>query len=139
MTLRTIPMLLAALALSMALVACGGEEETSDAPTAVTITAPDANGTVELAAGGVLDVVLESNPTTGYSWTVQEIDESVLVQEGEPEFMTHDESVVGSPGDQTTRFRAVAPGETPLLMYYHKAWEEGVEPVDTYEVTVVVE
>lgn len=142
MTLRRIASILATLALFAVLAACDGatdEEPSSDAPTSVTITAADAGTRVTLAQGGELEVVLEANPSTGFSWTVEEVDEAVLIQEGEPEYVTQDESVVGSPADQTTRFAAAGSGETPLSLIYHRAWEEGVEPVDRFEVTVIVE
>lgn len=142
MMLRRIPSFLAAFALLAALAACGdaiGGDPASDAPTSVTVTAADAGTRVTVAQGGTLEVVLEANPSTGYSWTVEEVDETVLTQDGEPEIVTRDESVVGSPADQTTRFAAAGPGETPLSLIYHRFWEEGVEPVDRFEVTVVVE
>ncbi len=100
----------------------------------------DANGTqVELKAGQVLVISLASNPSTGYGWHVAEIDEAILEQVGEPEFIQEqtDEQVVGAGGTETLRFEAVGSGTTTLTLTYDRAWED-LPPEETFTVTVVV-
>jgi inhibitor of cysteine peptidase len=100
------------------------------------------NGTqVELQAGQVLVVALESNPTTGYRWEVSEVDEKVLSQLGEAEFReapTEGEQMVGVGGTETFRFES-APGTTTLTLVYHRSWETDVEPLETFTVEVTVQ
>jgi hypothetical protein len=46
----------------------------------------DEGGQVELKEGQVLVIRLESNPSTGYMWEVEEADERILRQTGKIEF-----------------------------------------------------
>lgn len=101
-----------------------------------------ANGTaVTLAQGQTLVVELVSNPTTGYSWEVAQVDSSVLLQEGDAEYTPEDTSseLVGSGGRETLRFTAVAPGQTTLTLIYQRPFEEDVPPAETFSVQVTVE
>jgi inhibitor of cysteine peptidase len=102
--------------------------------------AEDNGSQVELTSGQVLEVTLASNPTTGYSWEVSEVDETVLTQVGEVEFQqapAEGEPVTGAGGTETFRFAASA-GETTLTLVYHRPWEKDVEPLETFTVQVVV-
>ena len=104
------------------------------------VGAEDSGSQVELAAGQVLEVRLDSNPTTGYSWEVVEVDEDVLSQIGEAEFQEapkEDEQMVGVGGTETFRFSS-STGETTLSLVYHRTWEKDVEPLETFTVQVVV-
>jgi inhibitor of cysteine peptidase len=98
----------------------------------------DAGSTVNLRAGDTMEVVLEGNPTTGFSWETAALDASVLKQLGEPEFKP-DTSLIGAGGKFTFRFEAVAPGQTLLQLVYHRPWETNVPPEKTFEMTVVVQ
>lgn len=100
----------------------------------------DANGTqIELDAGQLLVVSLESNPSTGYGWHVAEIDESILKQVGEIEFVQEptDEQIVGAGGTEVLRFEAAGAGTTTLTLTYNRVWED-VDPEETFTVTVVI-
>ena len=106
----------------------------------ILLDAEDNGSQVELSSGQVLAVTLESNPTTGHSWQVSEVDQAVLAQVGEAEFREapkEDEQMVGVGGTETFRFAASA-GETTLTLVYHRPWEEDVEPLETFTVQVVV-
>jgi len=101
-----------------------------------------ANGSqVELKKGQALVITLESNPSTGYRWEVVELDESILRQMGEPEFKVSDPREPPPPGAggwETWRFEAVSAGQTALELVYRRPWEEGVEPLETFSLQVVV-
>jgi len=101
------------------------------------ITKADNGKTVEVAKGSEVQVVLESNPTTGYSWQVKEVDASILKQVGEPAFKA-DSSAVGAGGKETFTFNAAGAGQTTLKMEYRRPWEKDVPAVETFSVTVVV-
>lgn len=147
----------ALLGILVLLAGCAGGEDASPAPDvnrseeatiesgdaaldAVALGAEDDGSQVELAAGQVLEVTLESNPTTGYGWEVSEVDGAVLAQEGEAQFQeapTEGEQVVGAGGVQTFRFTA-SPGETTLTLVYRRSWEKDVDPLETFTVQVTV-
>ncbi len=96
--------------------------------------------TLELSVGQELTVTLDANATTGYSWTVDQIDESVLSQQGDPEYVVNnpDPNLVGGGGRAIFRFQAASPGQSELRLIYHRQWEQGVAPVQTFTATVVV-
>jgi inhibitor of cysteine peptidase len=101
----------------------------------------DNGSRVELKKGQTLVVTLESNPSTGYSWEVAEGMGTVLQQQGEAEFQpakTGDQPLVGAGGSETLRFDVAAAGETTLKLVYHRPWEKGVEPLETFSVQVIV-
>lgn len=92
----------------------------------------------ELAIGDILTIELESNPGTGYAWSVIEIDETVLVQDGESVYNEPSEPGIAS-GTETLRFKAIGSGKTILKLGYRRSWEANVEPIETYELEVTVE
>jgi len=106
----------------------------------VVLTAEDNGDQVVLEQGQVLVVSLASNPTTGYGWEVMEVDESILRQEGDPEFVAPEVGatpLVGAGGTETFRFVVKGSGETKLTLAYRRSWEEGVEPLETFSVQVL--
>lgn len=103
----------------------------------VKLGASDNGRQIELKKGQSLVVALEGNPSTGYTWEVVEIGEQVLRQKGEPEFKSESD-LIGAGGVQALRFEAVGAGQTDLKLVYHRPWEEGVEPLETFSVQVTV-
>ena len=84
-----------------------------------------------------LVVALQGNPGTGYAWEVLPADVAVLEQVGEWEFEPQS-NLAGAPGTMTLRFRAVEAGQQVLQLVYRRPWETDVPPLDTFEVTVIV-
>ena len=109
---------------------------------AVSVDADDDGGEVTLTAGDLLVVTLDSNPTTGFGWALVEGgDTDVLAVVGN-EFIAPEASdppLVGQGGVEVWAFQAVAEGEGTISLEYIRPWEEGVEPVDTFGLSVVVE
>jgi inhibitor of cysteine peptidase len=104
----------------------------------LTLSEEDSGSTVEMQVGDTMEVVLEGNPTTGFTWETEAVDAAILNQLGEPEFES-DSELVGSGGTFTFRFEAVASGQTVLTLVYHRPWETAVPPASTFEVTVIVQ
>jgi inhibitor of cysteine peptidase len=95
----------------------------------------------ELTRDRVLFITLESNPTTGYSWQVAEIDQSILRQVGDAEYKssaTGNPPKVGAGGTETFRFETVSTGSTTLKLVYRRPWEKDVPPIKTYTVQISV-
>jgi predicted secreted protein len=107
----------------------------------INVNIEDEGGQVELEQGQILVVTLESNPTTGYSWEQAENQEPILEQMGQPEFkqsLTGGRPVAGAGGWEIFRFKAVSAGQMTLQLVYHRAWEEVVEPANTFSIDVVI-
>ena len=104
------------------------------------ITDADNGKQITVKSGDLVTLTLVSNPTTGYSWQVMEIDNAFLVQDGEPEYKQSpgSEGLVGAGGTEIFRFKAVGSGETVLSLGYMRPWES-VQPTETFKVQVVVQ
>lgn len=103
----------------------------------VTLSGADAGKTVALHPGDTLVIQLAGNPTTGYNWDVSKVDASILQAQGDVQF-TPDTKAVGSGGTVVLTFLAASAGQTQLQLAYHRSWEAGVVPLQTFEVTIVV-
>ncbi len=104
----------------------------------VRLTAKDAGTSVHLKQGDTLEIALDANPTTGYTWEVAPGSDDLVALQGEPQFKA-DTSALGSGGIMTLQFKAVKQGTAPLKLIYHRAFEAGVAPLQSFEVTIVVE
>lgn len=117
----------------------GGDHDEQSKPAVVTVGAAEAGDTVTLAAGDRLVVSLPANPGTGYTWELQPApDENILKIAGEPKFLAQEPNRVGATGLLSFTFDTLQAGETELTLVYHRAWETGVPPLETYDLTVVV-
>jgi inhibitor of cysteine peptidase len=126
---------MALLAFTVGATACGDSGD--DAESGVRVDDEDAGSIVQIGAGETLVVELDGNPSTGYNWFVRSIDEAVLRQDGEPEFVA-ERDLPGSPGIVTLRFTAVDEGTTTLDLAYYRDFEPGVPPARTYQIVVEV-
>ncbi len=125
--------LIVCLIIGLALAACGAKGVDP-----VTLTQKDAGTTVHVKQGSVVNIQLEGNPTTGYTWEVAPGGSGVLEQQGEPAFKA-DSNALGSGGMMTLQFKAAQTGTTALKLIYHRTFEPNVAPLNTFEVTIVAE
>ena len=104
------------------------------------LTNADNGKQITAKTGETLTLALDSNPTTGYSWQVLEINNTILVQQGDPEYKQAlgTEGLVGSGGTETFRFNAAGAGTTTLKLGYMRPWES-VPPIETFTVQVIVQ
>src|SRR5207249_603298 len=70
-----------------------------------TITEQENRGEVTLAPGDTLEVRLEANVTTGFSWQVTQNDRKVLQLQGRPRYEPPAQGQPGAAGHQLFRFR----------------------------------
>jgi inhibitor of cysteine peptidase len=100
---------------------------------------PDYDGKrVELPVGSLLQVVLPSNPTTGYSWAALPGYESVLtlVDNTYTSECPTDVPMAGCGGRETWTFVLSQAGEVDLSLAYRRPWETSGEPADTFDLAV---
>ena len=133
--MRTIILLSGTIAVFGLLTACSAQP-TPAAPIQ-TLTEADAGRSIELRVGDTMEVTLPGNPSTGFQWEVESVDTSILKPSGEPEFKPSS-NALGSSGQVTLRFEAVAAGQTTLKLIYHRPFEKDTPPAQTFEVTVTV-
>jgi inhibitor of cysteine peptidase len=99
----------------------------------------DAGSLLEMNKEDRLEIVLKSNPTTGFQWTVVSLDSSILTHIGtEYKAANTARNIVGSGGRSTFHFKATKAGKTDLKLIYHQPFEKDTPPVKTFELSVIV-
>jgi inhibitor of cysteine peptidase len=119
--------------------ACGGKAS-NKFPAEVQLTDADDGSTVQLAIGGQLIVALQSNPTTGFGWSVGETSDPQLEVQGEPAYVPAGSTtqVVGAGGTEVFTFDAKDKGTAKLVLEYKRDFEPGIPPEKTFSVTVEI-
>ena len=93
-----------------------------------TFTDPQSGTEITLRPGGKLNLKLDSNPTTGYYWVLQEPDTKLITLFSDDYFADPaPEGVVGSGGHQMFVFEAVATGRASLTLSYERSPEDVFE------------
>jgi inhibitor of cysteine peptidase len=87
------------------------------------ITQSDHDTSVEVQKGDSVTVQLPENPTTGYRWSLDQIDQSALEPTKEPSFEAAG-LAVGAGGGRTFTFVAKTPGESDLALNLRRPWED---------------
>lgn len=95
--------------------------------------------TLDAKIGDVIEIKLDGNPTTGYSWSVTKIDGVAIKQSGEAEYQQkNNDGRVGGGGTFTFKFTAEQVGQTTLNLGYARPWEK-VDPIQSFTLTVKVQ
>jgi predicted secreted protein len=130
--LRRIGFPLVLLMLAIALIAAGKHSGIT-----LRLEQADSGSTITLHPGDTLEIVLQGNPTTGYTWEVKPGSEALLKQKGGPEF-TPDSKALGSEGRMTFRFDVIAVGKASLVLLYRRTFEPEARPLRTFGIRIVV-
>jgi inhibitor of cysteine peptidase len=102
------------------------------------LTEKDAGSAVVMKVGDTLEIALEGNPTTGYTWELAPGSATLLAAQGSADFKP-DSKLIGSGGIVTLRFTAVQPGEGSLQLIYHRTFEPKVPPLKTFGIRLEVD
>jgi|GEM_PF-1590863 len=103
-----------------------------------------ADGTTQqLKVGDVIDITLESNPSTGYAWYATSANPEIVAQLGEAQYQepktSSGEPKLGALGTEVLYFEAKGTGTTTLILDYKRGWETDIAPEKTITITVEVE
>jgi predicted secreted protein len=116
-----------------------GTTEHPPATPGVTVVSGQTGGQVSLKVGAVLEVRLEANHTTGYSWIAAPAANPVLMRQGAAKYEEHASGgKAGVGGVEVWRFKAVKAGRQGLSFEYRRPWEKSAPPakIVTYSVSV---
>ena len=92
---------------------------------------------VLLYVGDTLSIRLKSNVTTGYSWNIAELPNTLRAVDSQAE--SGKSGRVGEPGFQFFTFSATTPGESTLKLNYFRPFEKDSPPAKTFRLSVSVE
>jgi len=123
-------------------VACANEATTnSGSPKEVPVDTSYSGKTVEVSVDDSVIITLDSNPTTGFSWALKEISDGSVLQEAGHEYnapQPTEPPLLGAGGKEVWTFKALKKGTSNISMEYRRPWEQGVQPAETFSLTVVV-
>jgi inhibitor of cysteine peptidase len=127
-------------ALMAFLVAAHGVVAGQTVPGGATVVTEQTHGDVSLKVGAVLEVRLEANHTTGYSWVFAPAVNPVLMRQGRTVYQEHAAGgTVGAGGVEVWRFKAMKAGKQGLQFEYRRPWEKGSPPAKVVTFTVTVD
>lgn len=141
-----------AFAASLLLAACGGGGGDDDGGSGELRTVSDPATPVEASIGDVVEISLDANPTTGFSWELSRPPEGAIVRflggdyesSGDTAAVEDDEDgdaparAVGGGGIQRLRFQVVGAGATTVQLRYVQPWVDPPDPAATSSFTIRV-
>ena len=93
---------------------------------------------IEVSVGDEFEIVLASNPSTGYSWAlVDELDPGVVAVISQ-EYKGEEDAAPGSGGMDVWTFEALSAGEAQIVLGYYPPSNEPTDPQQILEFTVTV-
>ncbi len=88
----------------------------------IKLSEADRGKTISVNTGDVIIISLTENPTTGFQWEMDNIDNRVIVLEKEL-FSEPGDGGIGSGGTKSYVFKALTSGNQLIQLKYWKAWE----------------
>lgn len=101
------------------------------------LASADNNRTAELRVGERVKVGLPDNPSTGYTWAIDETDSRLLALDG-AEYAEPTEGFIGARGRRIFTFTARQPGEVTLRLKYWRFWDGEGSTTERYAVTLKI-
>lgn len=104
------------------------------------VTEKQSGQTISVSKSTIVEIRLDGNITTGYSWEVSQISGQSASQQGKVQYLNapHAPNVVGSGGTFVATFKADQAGLTSITLVYHRPWEKNKAPAKTFTVKVNV-
>jgi len=103
----------------------------------VHLTIKDDGSALEIAIDTIVIVSLEGNPSTGFAWAIDHIDQTIL-KGSQSNFDTTSGASIGSNGKSTFRFQSVKKGNGKISLKYWRHWEGDASIRKRFEVRVKV-
>jgi inhibitor of cysteine peptidase len=124
---------LAVLIVTLAVCSCKAESNV--------LTEKNNGDSIKLAVDDTVIIKLESNPTTGYGWILDEKTDTSIIAIVDSEYVQSEEGeeLVGAGGHEIFTFKALVSGDTDIILNYERSWEEEEEPLETFEISISVE
>ena len=98
----------------------------------------DRNARFVVDIGDRFEVVLESNPTTGFGWELlADLPAEVLIL-ADQRYVPPDTDLVGAGGSEVMTFDAIGDGSTFIQLWYIRPFDDPPEPADRAQFEVIV-
>lgn len=101
------------------------------------ISLHDRGKTFQVSLDDKVSIQLAENPTTGYQWQLNEINNPALILQYS-DFLTTAESNLGSAGTRVFTFIAQSPGVVKIHLKLMRRWMSPDDVIDNFEVAVCI-
>jgi inhibitor of cysteine peptidase len=101
----------------------------------VVVKESDNGTTIELEVNNTLQVELQGNPTTGFTWEDQSPSTEILHETAHT--YVPSSNLVGAGGTYRFTFKAISVGITQISFIYYRVWEGDVPPEKRFVITVI--
>ena len=109
----------------------------TEASKVLNLTIADHGRAVSVKKGEPIQIVLEGNPTTGFTWLVDDLDTKVVAVAGTPTYAPSNDAVVRG-GTFTFNFIPLTRGQTNMRIIYIRPDERGRDPEKTFAIMITV-
>jgi inhibitor of cysteine peptidase len=110
---------------------------TDAAQNVLELTETDSGRSIEITLGTSIVLRLTSQRSTGYTWIIDEVDNEILVPDGEPQYAAGNNRL-GAEESLLWSFKSVSSGETTLKLIYARPFEKEQLPLKSFELRVEV-
>lgn len=118
------------------------EEPTAPRPAVtgeVEVTSANAGKVVRAAVGNLVNITLQSNPGTGYSWELRDFDYGAAdFYKSETVADDGGNVLLGAPARTIITLQAVKPGMQDIKLVYRRIWEPPDQVAETFEFRLAV-
>ncbi|MGA7937919.1 MAG: protease inhibitor I42 family protein [Kovacikia sp.] len=97
----------------------------------------DAGKTLQVPAGEIVLITLSENPTTGYRWALEPMEQPVLELQAS-DYVTASGAGIGGGGQRVFKFRTKASGTVNLQLKEWRDWEGEQSTLNRFSVTIKV-
>ncbi len=106
----------------------------------VALSGDKSSASVQIQPGGTVEISLDGNPTTGYSWFVTKPADPKILVIGEIKYTQNPAPahMVGVGGSFKLTGKGLAKGKTTMVFEYKRPWEKNVPAAKTATVDVTV-
>ena len=98
----------------------------------VVVGKADRGSSIQVGRGDAIIIRLDENPTTGYRWAIDHLDEAVLSAAGS-DFTLGPGGGIGGGGERVFSFRARGPGTGRIELKLWRDWEGDASTVERFD------
>jgi inhibitor of cysteine peptidase len=106
----------------------------------IQVSEKDEGSTLKMIPGDTLELVLKTNPSTGYGWKIVSLDTNMLTMI-QSQYIADKviKNIVGSGGKSVKLFKALKKGESLIKLVYQRPFEEERSYIKKFTLTVIIQ
>jgi len=106
-------------------------------PATITVDESNKKEIICLKKGAILEIILGTNPSTGYEWSIVNIDSTKLKIVSESYIANQvNRDVVGSGGDKIYLLKTISKGNTAIELIYFRSFEKEIPPKKKFHINL---